>query len=364
MVMRLHTGVPGSGKTYLLMDALTSAYYTFNKELQHWDRKEEYKDLTLISNIEGLNLEHKDLELMMQKRCEVLAKKKAAEMNINDADVIEEYYQEYWSEKIRWFFNYDYQKRLSEHFGSIVYAIEEAQRYFDAKEISRKPWARDVFYFFEKHRHFGMSIYMDTQHVCKICKDLAVLFEAEVQAKPRTMSMTGEMRYNELVEGMKVNQVPIVKRPKKSVFSSYKSMHQKEVVKTKKPLLRLVAFVLIVAVAAYFVLQYAKAELGPDEAIAAEAVKDSPVQTGEVEKVPLKEVSPVITGKWHPVSYIASGSGFLLLNPIDQSVVKLREFPYKLRRSGNKFYAWIENDELQLYNVPIPDNHRPVKRLR
>ncbi len=160
MVMKLHTGVPGSGKTFFLIKSLTDLFYTWNEELNRFELKPEHKNLIVISNVEGLNLDHKDLDTLISDRCLTLAKRKFTELmtdkDLPDMDeLITDYYYDFKNEGIRWFFNYEYQERLCQEFGPIVYAIEESQRYFDGQKIGREKWLREVLFFFEKHRHLA-----------------------------------------------------------------------------------------------------------------------------------------------------------------------------------------------------------------
>lgn len=269
MVMKLNTGVPGAGKTYLMVKSFIDLFCTWDKETERFVLKDEHKDKVLISNIEGLTLQHYDIETLMNERCQQLAKATFIK-NIggNDIDmdsmqdVIDEFYHKFLDEKVRWFFSYDYQKQLLDKFGPVIYLIEESQRYFDSKELGRANWVRDVLFFFEKHRHFGFSIFCDTQHNTKLHKGIVALFETETRAKPRTLSVFGEFKYNEYADDAKTNQIPIVVKPDARIYKTYKSMSHKEDVKTKKPGFRLFLFIVVMGVLSLFVFNYAKSHLG------------------------------------------------------------------------------------------------------
>ena len=68
----------------------------------------------------------------------------------------------------------------------LVYIIDEAQQYFH-----RRFYEREVFSFFESHRHFGLDIYLLTQNSNLLAKDLLALAEIEIRAVPRTLSIGG-----------------------------------------------------------------------------------------------------------------------------------------------------------------------------
>jgi len=347
MVMMLHTGVPGSGKTYLMVHKMINSYFEWDKEKEAFLRKKEFEKLVIISNIESLSVEHKDLDELMETRCHALAKKKAAESGVSDLDVINEYYWEFYKEKVRWFFDYDYQKRLTEYYGGgIVYCIEEVQNYFDTKRFSRAPWARDVCYYFEKHRHMGHSVYMDTQHSSKIAPDIRVLFETEIAAKPRTMSVMGEFRYNELSDGIKINQMPIVCKPDKKIFSCYQSMAALETVKTKKPIRKLVFGIVFAAVFCVSVFAYAKHKIYSDAGISPPVENDLPVSTFAPSPFSSSSSSSSLpqSGAWFRLSWVDKEDFIYFYNPVDMVLQKSSFFPYRIRRSGPDYFAFIPDD--------------------
>ena len=347
MASFLHTGVPGSGKTYLMVEKFCRLFCDYDKETERFILKEKFKDKILVSNIEGLTLQHIDLETMLHERCLTLARKKFID-NLADQDletmddVIDEYYADFKEEKIRWFFNMPFQKSLQEKHGGIIYLIEESQRYFDGKELGRQKWVRDVFYFFEKHRHVGCSIFMDTQHISKLVKGISVLFETETRAKPRTFSIMGEFKYNEYSEGAKMNQVPIVKKPDQRIFKTYKSMSAAEDVKTKKPIFKLLSFVGVMVVMAFFVLGYAKSNLGPKSAHA-----KTPVKTNVSNFVPADPVRPGASQEtkqdfhWERLSFIKSTKGFSVVHPITNVILDLKELDLEVRRQGTSLLVKI-----------------------
>ena len=350
MVMKLHTGVPGAGKTYLLVKSFIDLFCTWEKQTGRFILKKEHQDKILVSNIEGLTLPHLDIETLMNERCMQLAETKYVD-NIGKhdiekmQDVIDEYYYEFLQEKVRWFFNYNYQKQLADKHGPIIYLIEESQRYFDSKELGRQKWVRDVHFFFEKHRHFGFSIFMDTQHASKLSKGIAVLFETETQAKPRTLSLMGEFKYNEYADGAKTNQVPIVVKPDKRIYAAYKSMSHKEDVKTKKPALKILAFVVVMAGLSVFILNYAKNNLGPEElhAQTAEAAEQN-TPAAPTGSAPPPPPTPAKSGAWVHLSFVMNSTGEVtVVHPLTNAILPLKEFNLEVKRQGTQLYCFIED---------------------
>lgn len=353
MVMKLNTGVPGSGKTYLMVSDFIKNFCTWEKETGRYLLKEEYKSHVLISNIEGLGLEHLDLETLMAARCLTLAKKKYLESpgdeKVSDFDdVIDDYYYEFLDEKVRWFFNYPYQKQLQGQYKDrpLIYLIEESQRYFDGKELGRQKWVRDTFLFFEKSRHLGVSIYMDTQHVSKIVKGISCLFETEIKAKPRTFSIGGEFKYNEYSDGQKVNQIPIVVKPDKRIFNTYKSMHSLEALKTKRPVLRILLFLLVMGGVSFGVLNYAISNLGGGvkSVTAAETSKSEGVSPGAVKTYLKSPVKPV-PGQWVRLTSVFSSDGITVVHPVTNVLLLFKEMDLKCKEQGGSLFAFVPDSQ-------------------
>jgi len=337
MVMHLNTGVPGSGKTYLMIERFVSLFCEWDKDTGRYLLKPVHKDKILISNIESLTLEHLDLETMIRDKCLVLAKKqyldKLAGQDLeNMDDVITEYYHDFLEEKVRWFFNHDNQNALSLEKGSIIYLIEEGQRYFDTKELGRQTWVRDVLYFFEKSRHMGASIFMDTQHISKIHKGISVLFETETRAKPRTLSLFGEFKYNEYADGMKTNSIPIVKKPDKRIYQTYKSMSLKEDVKTKKPVIKVLFLVIFCIFFSIAAITYTKATLGGQsikKTVSGENLKVEKIGHASPIPSPVPEI-------WIPLPHVMSSKGVTIVHPYTNAIMPLKDFELPVKVQGTQ----------------------------
>lgn len=352
MVMKLHTGVPGAGKSYLLIKSFTDAFCVWDKDLNEWQIKPQAKRVRLISNIEGLTLEHENLDVLISERCQALARRRVLEEVqgsekepdelLNDMnDIAHEYYLEYMQERTRWFFNDAYQQSLAVDC-SLIYLIEESQRYFDTAELGRKPWVRDVLYFFERHRHHGVSMFMDTQHSQKLHRGIVALFEEEIRAKPRTLSVMGEFRYNSFSDGLKTNQVPIVVRPDKRIFAAYQSMSAMEAVKPKKPFAKIAVFLCVAFGLAFGMYKFTLHKIGPAEAAASEMPK--------VHSVPDrgpggKNVVPD-AGEWVRVSHVMRENGEVwIIHPVYGSIMPLSDFDLEVKVSGTSLFSWVETEK-------------------
>lgn len=375
MVMKLHTGVPGSGKSYLLVKSFIDSFCTYDKNYGEWKIKPTGKLFRLISNIEGLTIPHESLDVLISDRCRALARVQVLadlkKVYAGDAeeflsmmeDAVHVKYLELLEEKVRWFFTDEYQKSLADGC-TLVYLVEECQRYFDTTELGRKVWVRDVLYFFERHRHHGISFFMDTQHVSKIHKGIAVLFEEEIQAKPRTLSITGEFRYNSMCDGLKTNQFPIVVRPDKRIFSAYQSRTSLEAVKPKTPVKRLLIAIAICPFIVYVFYLYARHTIAPSVAVASPApdatsapapgaahgvVPGSAPGAGSVPApgsgaVPAPGVVPVpAPGEWVRTSYVIKPDGQVwAIHPKSNAVCLLGDLGLKTKILGEELYSFVE----------------------
>ncbi|MCP4763468.1 MAG: DUF2075 domain-containing protein, partial [archaeon] len=188
MAIKLITGVPGAGKTYLALKLLTEQYYEWSKELQEYIRKDEFKNYTIITNIDELCLDTLDL-----------------------TDVINQC-----NTNFETFFTKDFQEKVTKKHGSILYIIDEAQRhigyYFRNKE---------TLFYFDYHRHFDHEVWLITQHRYKINRNISTLAEMEYRAVKRSLAVFGEFKYNLMSDG-EIFDRKIFKSDKK-IFDIYKS---------------------------------------------------------------------------------------------------------------------------------------------
>lgn len=209
-------GIPGSGKTYLMMHIFTTTYYKKSDD-NEWIIKENPDNnlpYTIITNIDGLKLPHLNLDEVIKK----------SGKNILD------------------FFTDTYQKKVAEKHPNLVYVIDECQRYFDHKINNRT----DVLYFFEWHRHLGLDIYLISQTYKRINRNIQGLEYKRYQATSRLMSIFGEFTYS-IYSGKEQADKKIV-RKNKELFTLYKSRERNEQKKSKNPLIKYFWIALILGI--------------------------------------------------------------------------------------------------------------------
>jgi len=189
MTIRLITGVPGSGKTCLALKLLTDLYFNYSSQHDQFFLKPEFQDITIISNIDGLKLEHISLE------------------HILTATKLDFYS----------FFNYEYQEKISKKYPKIIYVLDECQIYLSPKRLKNL----DTIIYFDKHRHLDHEIFLITQDFKKIHIEINTLAETEFRLTKRSFSVFGEFRYLCKSSGEVFDQKSF--KPPKHIFRIYKS---------------------------------------------------------------------------------------------------------------------------------------------
>lgn len=182
-------GKPGSGKSYWAVNHIITKFFHWDKTLGEYFPKQ---NVSIITNIEGLRLDHHNLDEMI---------KKAGGINA--------------------FFTVEYQKELLKRFSRIVYLIDESGSYFPAGFKDDK-----VIFLFQYHRHLGLDFYLVAPGVSNICPQIVRLMEYRLQASPRSKRLTNEFRYQKIVEGDNAGKQVIPFR--KEIFRLYRSMEASE----------------------------------------------------------------------------------------------------------------------------------------
>lgn len=214
-------GKPGSGKTFWCVHHLMSKYYEWNKvHLEFMPRGR----IEIITNIEDLKLNHLHLGGM-----------------ISEAGGREK------------FFSIEYQKKLLQRYGRIIYIIDEAS----SQEYFPKKYSNDgVIGFFQYHRHLGLDFYLIAPGVSNICGQLVSLMERRLQARPRSKRLLNEFKYDNIVEGDVSGK--IVLKSDKRIFNLYRSMGDVETeqvgsVVRKYVYMMIAGLILAVGMMVYFV---------------------------------------------------------------------------------------------------------------
>jgi len=190
-------GTPGSGKTYYAVNYLIDNFFDYDSFYDEYKEKSN-KNVLVISNIDSLRVPHLDLDMLI------------------DRFTLEKFFTVENFEKIQ------KQYRVK----NIVVIIDEAQKYFD-----RKFYNKDVFFFFQYHRHLGVDIFLITQSKNTLAKELVVLAEYIVRALPRSVQPNSFIYHFYTVDGDKLFTKSL--RKKKDVFRAYSSMKVDEITKPK-----------------------------------------------------------------------------------------------------------------------------------
>ncbi|MBT9164894.1 MAG: hypothetical protein DDT23_00905 [candidate division WS2 bacterium] len=165
----------------------------------------------------------------------------------------------------------------------VVMIIDEAQKIFH-----RKFYNKDVFYFFQYSRHLGFNIYLITQDVSSLSRELQNLAEYEVRAVRRSLQ-AGFFRYLYCIDDQKIGTRNL-KRDSK-VFAMYRSFepNRSEFADIKSVPMRnlgyFVALFIFVVLSGYFLLKYLLFPV-PDTQEVAEIHQ----QTGKQEQVESQSV--------------------------------------------------------------------------
>lgn len=320
MAIRLITGVPGAGKTYLALKTLLDDYFK-------WDKKEKgfvpKKEITIITNIDSLDLDHINLDDAIR----------ASKKNIEG------------------FFSVEYQEKITNKYKRIVYVIDECQRFFD-----RRFYNKDVFYYFEYHRHLGHDIYLVTQDRMKIAKDISLLCETEIRAVKRTLAIAGEFKYNVLSDGIIIDRK--ICKPKKYIFALYRSSSGKESKKIKNPVIKILVVVTVMCAVSFWCLKnrlWAHVQEKPTEQIRSDIISKGHNQTEIVET---KKLNPIDDYRWYRLQGTAFINGQLthILDPETNLLIHPSESRFRLKITPkHKVYAHLPPD---LYFSLIGVEHR------
>lgn len=197
------TGQPGAGKTYLMVHFTLQLYYNYNKDLQLYEYKnnpDNDQPYTVISNIEGFQLPHIDLDTAIKESKLPITK----------------------------FFTRNYQDKISKKYPNLIYIIDECQRYFDQKMNDT-----ECLYYFESHRHIANDIYLLAQSYKRINWNIRGLEYKRYHAITRLISVVGEFKYNVISEEESIETKVVMLN--KDIFKLYKSSERKELKKSTNP---------------------------------------------------------------------------------------------------------------------------------
>jgi len=188
MAIRLIQGKIGSGKTYYAVNHVLRSYYVWSDEADSWIPKEKDIDVRVYTNIKNMKL-GEDLDRF-----------------IADAGGLSS------------FFDNKYQETFCMN-SNVIYIIDEAQA---GNYFHRKFYDVNVFLFFQMHRHLGCDIYLITQDVRCLAKELQQLAEYVIKAVRRSNSIGKSFTYK-FYSGDECFKTKRIKQDQK-VFGMYRSM--------------------------------------------------------------------------------------------------------------------------------------------
>ena len=219
-MIRIFEGVPGSGKSYAMVHYLRK-WADWDDFYKEWILKD---GVIVISNIEDLRIPHLNLDHLLSELGGV---------------------REVFSEKfVKALWDKGYKK--------IIFAIDEAQKYFD-----RRFYDKDVFFFFQYHRHYGVDILLATQDASVLPKEIRVLAEFIIRAEQRSLTLNS-FKYKYYSPDGNTHLFNQTLKKDKKVFSMYKSFHAEEADKPPNVLVRqlvlpAIAFLLFIGFAYLYV---------------------------------------------------------------------------------------------------------------
>lgn len=222
-MITLVEGNIGSGKSYFVVREVLSRYYKFSEEELRWLPRTDI-EFTIYSNVDGF-LVANDLNEAIR-----------AAGGLSKFFTVE--YQEVFS-------------RLNKH----IYVMDEVQK---PEFFHRKFYDPKVFYFFQYHRHLGIDIYLITQDVYSLARELQCLPEYRIKSVRRSYSYAKEFRYHYMV-GNDIFRRKTFKVDLR-VFSAFRSStvdnsHKVELF-SKKYFIYIGFFVLLAFAGFYFMIKF------------------------------------------------------------------------------------------------------------
>jgi hypothetical protein len=211
MAYRVVVGVPGSGKSFYIVNWLVE---NFCVELKGGGYVlDPKKNVRVVTNVAGLQIPHEDFQTAL-----------------DEAGGFET------------FFTKEYQSYFSRGL-HIIYIFDEAQEWFHPKFCKL---TKENILYFTWARHEGHDIFLLTQNFKLLTYDIACLSEYVVYAQPRVNNIANELTYVYCTfDGTEIRQQRILFS--KRVASLYKSAEKGEAVKIKNYRMRKYMVALIVS---------------------------------------------------------------------------------------------------------------------
>lgn len=330
MAIIIVTGNPGAGKTYFAVRHLVKEYFDYDKEAKRYIKKPNKKDVTIVSNIDKLKLEHINFDSLLES------------LGLT--------YDQFFTKKHQDIFHADHPH--------VVYFIDEAQVYFRTKFY--KP---ETFEYFEYHRHYGDDVYLITLDRYKITKEIGTLCAKEIRAVTKSLSLTGEMTYKTLISGDQVAIKSI--RPDKTIFNLYKSRTHAETEKHKNPMVKYLAIFVLFLIGSIFLFKEVGFSSSKD-------IKDDSIPNGKEVRYKVEDsLTKNDTKKsrkkfdWVRINGVVTLNGQLysLLDPIDGVMKKKMFYPHKVKCEFNDCYAYVEIIDNEISKDNKKDDYKGMSRI-
>ena len=208
MAIYVVTGSPGSGKSYYAVNQIKSIL-------------DSGESCLILTNIAGLNVDDERL-FVMNFSHEGFANAK----------------QSTYIRQLRERYNLNYEDK-------IYYFVDEAQQF-----LSPRLKNDDVIYFFDTHRHYGVDVYLMSQNIKKLHRDITAVSEYEIRASSVALNPLPGFLYRKYVNNEQFATFRLKKRDE--IFALFKSMEAGQTQKkNKKYLYFLVVLVVLIGFSVY-----------------------------------------------------------------------------------------------------------------
>jgi zona occludens toxin (predicted ATPase) len=200
MAFRIIEGVPGSGKSYYIVNwlALESGFCLELKDGGYV--LDPSKRVRVLTNVAGLKVTHEDFQTALDE-----------------------------AGGFQTFFTLEYQQYFSRGF-HIVYILDEAQEWFHPRFGEKL--TKETLRYFTWARHEGHDLFLLTQNVRLLMQEVCFLPEYIVQAQPRSNNVSKELTYKyRTLDGGEIRLHRLFFS--KKVADLYKSAEKGETIKIK-----------------------------------------------------------------------------------------------------------------------------------
>jgi hypothetical protein len=336
-MITLGTGAPRAGKTLRAVEWLVKNYFKFDTEKAKYIPKKD--DMLIVSNIEGLKVEHKDFDQLLN------------ELNMT----------------VSTFFTEDYQKKVMKKYALVIYLLDEVHKYFP-KNFYRERNSNEVQKYFAIHGHYNHHFYLMTQDLKMIWQTITNVAETEIKAVRGTIRPPGMLIYQFCSPGTGIYHHREMKtfRKMRPFMALYQTANRDETEKPKKMYLWYVAGILGILLP-YLVYSCVTNPFGlKDKKTKTLSTKNNienrlltkgkNIENKNMAGKTFAEKKPIQGLKSVEISFytIQSGKKFKMffLNPVDGLVYSADQFPYKIKAK------MIIDDKYKIFAM-IPENLIP-----